>query len=279
MLQQLQRVVFTDIDGTLIDIFSGKYEETDKLISTLKTKNIPVVLCSAKTRAEQNKIRDDLGLMDPFIVENGGAVIIPKGYFDFQQFDICDDESKLREEEGYIIIQLGRSTAEIRTKLVEIKNKMKIEFKGVGDVSIEELSKLAIIPVEYAKRMSERQYGETILQIKETDLPIFTATIEEMGMKALHGGRFFDITIGTDKGKAVDILINLFRKKYHDQVRFFGVGDSTNDASMLKMMDVPMIVQKPDTSWSQLEIENVIRLKGIGPRGWKTAFKKIMEMD
>jgi mannosyl-3-phosphoglycerate phosphatase len=275
-LIMLQKVVFTDIDGTLIDLISGKYGESDKLIYTLRENNVPIVLCSAKTFAEQNKIRDDLGLMDPFIVENGGAIIIPKNYFDFQ-FDI--EQTRIKEEQGYIIIELGESTREIRTKLAEIKKKLKIEFKGVADVSIEELSRLATMPIDYAKRMSEREYGETILQIKKSDIPTFTTSIEKMGIKVIHGGRFFDVTMGTDKGKAVSILIKLFRKKYRNQIKFFGVGDSANDASMLKLMDVPMVVQKPDSSWSELEIKNVIRLKGIGPEGWKSAFDKIMEMN
>jgi mannosyl-3-phosphoglycerate phosphatase family protein len=275
-LIMLQKVVFTDIDGTLIDLISGKYGESDKLIYTLRENNVPIVLCSAKTFAEQNKIRDDLGLMDPFIVENGGAIIIPKNYFDFQ-FDI--EQTRIKEEQGYIIIELGESTREIRTKLAEIKKKLKIEFKGVADVSIEELSRLATMPIDYAKRMSEREYGETILQIKKSDIPTFATSIEKMGIKVIHGGRFFDVTMGTDKGKAVSILINLFRKKYRNQIKFFGVGDSANDASMLKLMDVPMVVQKPDSSWSELEIKNVIRLKGIGPEGWKSAFDKIMEMN
>lgn len=275
-LIMLQKVVFTDIDGTLIDLISGKYGESDKLIYTLRENNVPIVLCSAKTFAEQNKIRHDLGLMDPFIVENGGAIIIPKNYFDFQ-FDI--EQTRIKEEQGYIIIELGESTREIRTKLAEIKKKLKIEFKGVADVSIEELSRLATMPIDYAKRMSEREYGETILQIKKSDIPTFTTSIEKMGIKVIHGGRFFDVTMGTDKGKAVSILINLFRKKYRNQIKFFGVGDSANDASMLKLMDVPMVVQKPDSSWSELEIKNVIRLKGIGPEGWKSAFDKIMEMN
>lgn len=274
MLQQ--KVVFTDIDGTLIDLFSGKYGETCKLISILKANNIPVILCSSKTRAEQNKIRDDLGLTDPFIVENGGAIIIPKYYFDFH-LDI--DQSKLKEDENYTIIQLGKSTREIRTKLIEIKDNLKIKFRGVADVSIEELSKLATMPLDYAKRMSKREYGETILQIRESDIIRFTTHVEEMGMKVIHGGRFFDITIGNDKGQAVSILIDLFKKKYGNHTKFFGIGDSSNDASMLKLMDVPMLVQKPDRSYLQLEIENIVRLKGIGPQGWKSAFKEIMEMN
>ena len=272
----IQKVVFTDIDGTLIDLFSGKYGETYKFISILKAHDIPVILCSSKTQAEQNKIRDDLGLTDPFIVENGGAIIIPKYYFDFH---LGIDQSKLKEEENYIMIQLGKSAREIRTKLIEIKDNLKIEFRGVADVSVEELSKLATMPLDYAKRMSKREYGETILQIRESDITKFTTHVEAMGMKILHGGRFFDVTFGNDKGQAVSILIDLFKKKYRNHTKFFGVGDSLNDASMLKLMDVPMLVQKPDSSWSQLEIENIVRLKGTGPQGWKNAFKEIMEMD
>ena len=79
----MNKVVFTDIDGTLIDINTAHYgKKTKGLISSLKEKNIPLILASAKTWLEQNKIREDLGLFDPFIVENGGAIVIPKDYFD-----------------------------------------------------------------------------------------------------------------------------------------------------------------------------------------------------
>ena len=56
-------------------------KNTRRLIDLLKEKNIPLILTSAKTRLEQNMVRKDLGLTDPYIIENGGAVVIPKGYF------------------------------------------------------------------------------------------------------------------------------------------------------------------------------------------------------
>ena len=272
MKNMLQKVVFTDIDGTLTNIFSGRYEGTDKMVAILKANNIPVILCSAKTRSEQNKIRTDLGLIDPFIVENGGAIIVPKNYFDLSSAYL--DRAKLEEE--YIIIELGKSAKEIRTNLAEIKNKFKIEFKGVADVSMEELSKFATMPIDYAKRMAQREYGETILQIKNDDISLFMKIADNMGLNVIHGGRFLDITIGNDKGNAVNILVDLFRKKYHDQVEFFGVGDSANDAPMLKYMDVAMLVQRSDGSWQDLENKKIVKLKGIGPEGWRSAFNKIM---
>jgi mannosyl-3-phosphoglycerate phosphatase family protein len=268
------KVIFTDIDGTLIDIKTGKYQGTKKLVSILKKNNIPVILCSAKTWSEQNKIREDTRLNEPFIVENGGALIIPTGYFNFS-FNI--PVSKVRQ--GYSIIELGKPAIEIRTKLHEIRKKFKIDFLGVSDVSLNELTKMTGLSMDQARRMAQREYGETIIKIKKNDLGKFIKITNNIGLKVIHGGRFFDMTVGNDKGKAVDILMNLFRKKYHNDVKFFGIGDSENDASMLKYMDIPILVQRPDNSWSNLEVKDIVKVQGIGPQGWKNAFNLIMKFD
>jgi mannosyl-3-phosphoglycerate phosphatase len=270
------RVIFADIDGTLIDINTGEYgENTKALIHTLKENNIPVILCSAKTWAEQNKVRDDLELSEePFIIENGGAIIIPKDYFHFSL-----DTPNSKEIRDCTIIELGKSTNEIRSKLNNIREKFKIEFKGVSDISLEDLGKIAGMSIDYARRMAQREYSETIIQIGKNDLARFTHGAEEVGLNVIHGGRFFDVTIGNDKGKAVGILRKLFKKKYHNDVIFFGLGDSENDYSMLKHMDVPMLVQRPDRSWSNLVIKNIIKIQGIGPEGCQNAFNKILKLS
>jgi mannosyl-3-phosphoglycerate phosphatase len=325
----MNKVVFTDIDGTLIDINTAEYgKKTRGLISSLKEKNIPLILASAKTWLEQNKIREDLGLSDPFIVENGGAIVIPKGYFvesalkDIQyssrqaeervkkvrngnqiirkDMRIIDD-TEFKHDDGrtktpltlttVTVIELGKPVDNIRAKLSAIRKKYTINFKGVADVSVEELSNIVSMPIEQAKRMADRRYGETILQIERKDIARLIKYAKDEGMRAIHGGRFFDVTIGNDKGKAVEILRNLFKNKFHDDVTFFGIGDSTNDVSMLNLMDVPILVQKPDRSWLDYEIKipenvdssnisnnnnNIIKINGIGPNGWENAIHKII---
>lgn len=49
-------VVFSDIDGTLIDIFTREYGNSKELMKKLGESLIPVILCSSKTMAEQEKI-------------------------------------------------------------------------------------------------------------------------------------------------------------------------------------------------------------------------------
>jgi mannosyl-3-phosphoglycerate phosphatase len=269
-----KKVVFTDIDGTITDINTGKYDLSKGLIRKLKENRIPVIFCSAKTFAEQEKIRQDIGLREPLIVENGGAVIIPTDYFSPSTMLIVKNHKKIG---NYIMIELGKSSHMIRQKLNSIRENYKIEFKGVADVSLRKLSSITGLRPSYARRMADRKYGETILLIDEKDVNPFIRRAREIGLRVIHGGRFFDVTAGNDKGKAVRILLQLFRQKYAQEVIFFGIGDSLNDAPMLRHMDVPMLVQRPDKAWSPLKMKNIVKLPGIGPRGWKSAFDKVME--
>jgi mannosyl-3-phosphoglycerate phosphatase len=291
--------VFTDIDGTLVDINTAEYgKETDKLIRLIKERNIPLILTSAKTRLEQNKIREDLGISDPFIVENGGAIVIPKGYFpDYGLRDIKyplretqETEDEGRDANHEIVVELGKPADYIRAKLSDIRKKYSINFRGVADISVEKLSNLALISREQAKRMAQRNYGETILQIQSEDIARFIKYVQEDGMKVIHGGRFFDVTVGTDKGIAVGILKKLFKDKFHNNVTFFGIGDSTNDVPMLNLMDIPILVQRQDSSWvddgeikmknavdsSRISGNKLIKMEGIGPNGWENAIHKII---
>lgn len=293
--------MFTDIDGTLVDINTAEYgKETDKLIRLIKERNIPLILTSAKTRLEQNKIREDLGLSDPFIVENGGAIVIPKGYFpDYALRDIKyplretqETKNGARDVNHEIVVELGKPADYIRAKLSDIRKKYSINFRGVADISVEKLSNLALISREQAKRMAQRNYGETILQIQSEDIARFIKYVQEDGMKVIHGGRFFDVTVGTDKGIAVGILKKLFKDKFHNNVTFFGIGDSTNDIPMLNLMDIPILVQRQDSSWvddgeikmknavdssrSSISSNKLIKVEGIGPNGWENAIHKII---
>lgn len=328
----MNKVVFTDIDGTLIDINTAEYGiRTKRLIRSLREKNIPLILASAKTWAEQDKIRADLGLYDPFIVENGGAIVLPKGYFlesaliniQYPSRELEEPErngrqrnqqirndtrmiggSKSTQNGGRIktpiiatvstvvVIQLGKPVEEIRAKLSAIRKKHNINFKGVADVSVRELSIITSLPLEQAKRMAERNYGETIIRIERNDIKRFMKYVKDAGMRIIHGGRFFDVTIGNDKGKAVGILKDLFKTKFGDDVTYFGVGDSANDVPMLDLMDIPILVQRPDRSWLDYEIKmkenayrgsidttdnnGIIKINGIGPNGWETAVHEII---
>ncbi|NNC55214.1 MAG: HAD hydrolase family protein, partial [Pseudomonadales bacterium] len=67
-------MVFTDLDGSLLDHHSYSYDAALPALTLLEQKNIPIIFCSSKTRAEMDRLRIDMGHAAPFIIENGAAI-------------------------------------------------------------------------------------------------------------------------------------------------------------------------------------------------------------
>lgn len=267
----MQKVIFTDIDGTLLDSRSPDMNKVKELVDMTLQHGIRLIFCSSKTEQEQNKIKSQVYLCEPYIVENGAAIIIPVNYF--KKTNIPN--SKISQNN--YVIETGGSAIKIRSLLNKIKDKYDIDFKGVSDLSVSELSNITKLSQDYARRMMDRKYSETVVQIDNKRFADFVSIIEKEGLKIIPGGQYFDITLGNDKGTAVKILIDAFRKEFTNNVIFFGIGDSKNDESMLSLVDFPMLVQKLDGSWEDLQLDKLNMINGVGPKGWEIALDLILK--
>ncbi len=81
MGQTTRLVIFTDLDGSLLDADTYRYDAARAALEELTACQVPLVLCTSKTRAEVEPLRQELGNTDSFIVENGGASIFPTRTF------------------------------------------------------------------------------------------------------------------------------------------------------------------------------------------------------
>ena len=56
------------------------------------------------------------------------------------------------------------------------------------------------------------------------------------------------------------------------------LGDSQNDLPMLKAVDYPILIRKPDGNDDDtVKLNNLIRTDEIGPLGWNNATLKLLE--
>ena len=267
---KLKPVIFTDLDGTLLELETYSYAKALPSINYLRKKGIPIVFCSAKTRAEQDVYRKELQINDPFIVENGGAVFVSQGYFPF-------DFEHHKDKDGYQVIELGIPYHRIREILAQIRDATGVNFKGFGDMSAEEVASLTGLALEAAQRAKAREYDETLnLEGTPDEINRVLNAIRETGLNYTSGGRYYDVTGPNDKGKATQILIDLFRSKL-EQIETIAIGDSPNDLPMLSAADVPILVQKPGRIWEKIDIPHLHRVEGIGPEGWARAVEEIIE--
>src|SRR3989339_344329 len=99
-------IVFTDLDGTLLDHDTYAYDEARPGLDRLAAEGVPLVLVSSKTRPEIEELRARLGNRHPFVPENGGAIFIPRDC----GLDIPPEAKAMGD---YRVILLGRPRAEI----------------------------------------------------------------------------------------------------------------------------------------------------------------------
>ena len=252
-------IIITDLDDTLLDEnYSPK--KAMPTIKKLNKANVPIIFCSAKTKEEQEVIREQLNINHPFIVENGSAIYIPKKYFGRAVGNLRDK---------YEIIVLGVKVEEIYREIEKLRKKYKII--SYHYMKPEELSKIVHLDIEAAKRAMHREFGETIIEADEEALKKL-----KRKFNVVKGGRFTQVFgKSADKGKAARILINLYKEKF-GKVISVGLGNSYNDEPMLKVVDIPILVKNPDNTWANLKIKNLRKIDGIGPEGWKKAVEEIV---
>jgi mannosyl-3-phosphoglycerate synthase len=263
-----KKVVFTDLDGTLLHPVTYSYIPALDTLRLLQTKGVPVILCSAKTRAEQEAYRGELGIEDPFIVENGGAIFIPKDYFRLQfAYD--------KATRDYFVIELGAPHHEVRQKLKGIVEEAGCRFIGFDDMSVEEVARetgLSLVGAEFAK---QREYSATIkIEGDKKGVRLALRKIKQAGFSCTFGGRFYEVTAGTDKGKAVKVLTEMLKLNL-GKIMTVGIGDNENDLPMLEMVDLPVLVRGRNKRWSKMKLRKLYRVKGVGPEGWSMAAREL----
>ncbi|MBW1679603.1 MAG: HAD-IIB family hydrolase, partial [Deltaproteobacteria bacterium] len=113
-VEKPQIIIFTDLDGTLLDHYSYSFDAAQEALERIKVAQIPLIICSSKTRAEIEVWRTKLDNKDPFISENGGAIFFPKDRI------VADINTGL-ERNGYQVIELGINYPELLLRFRSLK--------------------------------------------------------------------------------------------------------------------------------------------------------------
>ena len=73
-------VIYTDLDGTLLDHHTYAFDEALETIKALKDRGIPIIPCTSKTRAETVSLMQAMDIHGPMIIENGAAIWVPQDW-------------------------------------------------------------------------------------------------------------------------------------------------------------------------------------------------------
>jgi len=270
-------VIFTDLDGTLLDGDTYECGEALPALRRCRDANVPVVFCSSKTRAEIEELRHAVGSEDPFISENGGGVFIPRGHFLFP-LDLPVERQGVAG--SYFVIELGGRYGVLTAALDELSRGLGVSVRAFHRMTPEEISIETGLSQRGAQLAAAREYDEpfTFAGASEPDRRRFLEAAEARGLRWTHGGRFYHLLAHAGKQPAVAALTALYRR-WSPAVLTAGLGDSANDAPLLAAVDIPILAMKAGGGYDPAVVEKlpaVRRSPWPGPRGWNASVEELL---
>ena len=261
-----QWLVVTDLDGTLLNHHNYAIDKALPAIKKLKMMNIQIIFNTSKTYDESKALQNKLDINDPFIVENGSCIYLPKS-----KYPIIESDYEIYSRDQYWGIILGKSHSNISDTLNTIATPSSY-YKLLSKCSTEEASSLTGLTIDQAKQAISREFSEPLIwNSNDENLQIFKKQLKDNSLNTLQGGRFLHALGKCDKGIATKTLKDILLKHTNTietEIKTITLGDSQNDAAMLNVGDISIIVKSPSNHNLTASIIPTIQTTLEAPDGW-----------
>lgn len=262
---EIQPVIFTDLDGTLLDHHSYSPFPADDYVRKLHKAGIPVIPITSKTKAETENLMGSLAGSAVSSTENGAMIHAPPAFFE-SPHDIS----------GSLALDIGWS--EIRAALNQLPADLRRLIQGFSDMSVAEVAGATGLSMEDSKRAKAREASEPFSWSgNDTQLAQLETLIQSSGLRIQRGGRFFHLTGQADKADAMRWLMARFQEKMPNRkIVSIALGDGPNDLAMIEAADYGVIIPNPSGSGIRSDKPSMITAPQPGPRGWIDAVQQIL---
>jgi mannosyl-3-phosphoglycerate phosphatase len=260
-------VIFTDLDGTLIDFETYSAKLTAPRVKQLLADKIPVVFCSSKTWGEQHALMRSMGIDTLGIVENGSGIYVPRG------MDLFLNHPASKPVESGRLIAFGQPAAQIRASIETVSAALQLDLRPYSALTDSQIVELTGLSADGAARARARDFSETLTAKLQPDQWVRVQNeFAQHNLQCLCGGRFYTVSAqGCNKGTALAATVKAVSAARSAAITSVAIGDSFNDVDMLRAADLPYLVQQPGGTWHPVELLGLNKISAIGPAGWLLA--------
>ncbi|WP_017346441.1 mannosyl-3-phosphoglycerate phosphatase-related protein [Pantoea sp. A4] len=257
-------LIVTDLDGSLLDHHSYRWDAAQPWLERLRQQLIPLVICSSKTAAEIVPLQKQLGLSgSPFIAENG-AVLQLNSEQRLQPNSTSPSYSALCQQITHLQAQFHFTP-----------------FHQLSDVEVSAVSGLTLAQAELARR---REASEVLIwRDSEDAFAAFRQQLAAQNLSLLQGGRFWHILpADCSKQAALAQLLTTLCATAGGKLTTIGLGDGPNDASMLDSVDYAVVIKgysKQPVELHRTDKDNIYFTAHYGPEGWSEGMDYFLTPD
>jgi mannosyl-3-phosphoglycerate phosphatase len=262
-------IILTDIDQFIRD---NAWDALRPGIAAARDAGAPLILSSWMTRAELEPARAELGHVDPFIVENGGALYIPDGTFAFE-FDAD------RTLDGLQCMIFGTAREQIDGVVDQIAQSSYNGLTGFHALSLEEIQEHAGLSAEQAAVAREREFTEAVVILRDDRRTRVTLKnlVQDAGLLWEEKRDLILVQGATEPASAARLVIQLYHNV--DPLRTTAsVGSGTADLRLMQITDQPVLFGDDTEIDAGLagQFQNLSVVNEGGPTGWCSAVESLL---
>lgn len=230
------KIVFIDIDGTLLNSHHQISEATANAIKAATKKGVKVILATARPYYGADIFRKQLQLTSPIICFNGGLIIDKAGKV-LVDYKIGADHARL----------ITNIATELNINLIYLDVECSYALKNDQWLAMEEeltdkkSSVLSFDQIE-ASWLERKSSGPNKIMavgspviIAELELKIKSVVGDELTVNISHPSYLENTNVLASKQQGAAFILDQFGLKSHDMV---AIGDSFNDIDMLRYAGV-----------------------------------------
>jgi mannosyl-3-phosphoglycerate phosphatase len=249
-------IVFADIDSAPPAALFNGGDRQAVLLERLAIRRVTLVLCSRRTRAEVESIRQDLGIFHPFVCENGAAAFMPERYFG-------SDLENTRKVGGYQAIEFGSPYEQVVDTLRRVADRLSLRVLGFRDMSVEQVSREYGLSLLEARLAKLREYSEPFRLLSANPVA------EHRLLKALGAAGLTCVTLGPfhhagtvpGAGPAAAVLTTLYRVAFGTIVTAV-VGDGVLSADIARRVDLRLETPaRGPTDWLESIFQDIDHIR------------------
>ena len=265
-------VIYTDLDGTLMDHYSYDSDLAMPTLNSLLKRGIPVIPCTSKTREELRPICSTLGLGGPFIVENGSAVWVPSDW------GLNSPKSAVHVD-GYWYHVLGLPRAMVRRRLAFLDAEWGNRYQSLSDLTIKQVASITGLDKTAAALAKDRLFCETLVWLgTSADREAFAQQVQSLEMRCVAGGRFVHVLASGGKAEAMHWLHEKIKSELLMDAVSVAAGDACNDIEMMEAADFALVVRSPVHDPPRPKrSEGLVISDAVGPAGWAEGIEALIE--
>ena len=261
----MRLAIFSDLDGCLLNKDDYSFLAAVPTVERIRRLEIPLILASSKTFPEMCGLASEMQLADaPLICENGGII----------RWTHCDDSEAASPRPP---TRLGVAREQILAILAELKRDF--DFRTFEDLGVEGVMQATSLPRERARHALQRSCTEPLQWFDAADrIQEFSALLAARKLTLTRGGRFWHVAGSTNKGLAMQHVVDWLKARWDAPVATIAIGDSPIDQSMLDRADYPVGIPAPDgVVQVTVQAQNGLIAQHAGADGWAVSLEQLLD--